>query len=168
MEVLEFGCGTGSTALVHAPFVKHILATDISANMLDIARDKAEAANIENVTFQRTTLDDLASPDGTFDSVLGLNILHLLEDRDAAISNVYRLLKPGGIFVSSTVCIGDSAWRYIRPIAPLARLLGLMPHLAIFKERNLIASLTKAGFAIDHHWRPEKSLSVFIAAKKAD
>ena len=32
-SVLEFGCGTGSTAMVHAPYVKEVLATDISANM---------------------------------------------------------------------------------------------------------------------------------------
>ena len=44
MEVLEFGCGTGSTALVHAPFVRHILAIDFSTKMLEIARGKAEAA----------------------------------------------------------------------------------------------------------------------------
>ena len=33
MEVLEIGCGTGSTALIHAPYVKHIRAIDFSANM---------------------------------------------------------------------------------------------------------------------------------------
>ena len=38
MEVLEFGCGTGSTAISHAPFVKHIRATDISSKMIEIAR----------------------------------------------------------------------------------------------------------------------------------
>jgi SAM-dependent methyltransferase len=42
-EVLEMGCGTGSTALVHAPYVRHILATDISPAMINIARGKAEA-----------------------------------------------------------------------------------------------------------------------------
>ena len=43
MELLEIGCGTGSTAIVHAPHVRHILATDISENMLAIAREKAQA-----------------------------------------------------------------------------------------------------------------------------
>ena len=41
LEVLEFGCGTGSTAIIHAPYVKHIRAIDISSNMIDIAQDKA-------------------------------------------------------------------------------------------------------------------------------
>lgn len=37
-SVLEFGCGTGSTAIIHAPYVKHIRAIDISANMISIAK----------------------------------------------------------------------------------------------------------------------------------
>ncbi|NNE51124.1 MAG: methyltransferase domain-containing protein, partial [Sulfitobacter sp.] len=53
MEVLEIGCGTGTTALHHAGRVAHIRATDISAGMLTIARQKADAAGISNVTFQR-------------------------------------------------------------------------------------------------------------------
>ena len=43
MEVLEFGCGTGGTAIIHAPYVKHIRAIDISGNMIAIAKGKAEA-----------------------------------------------------------------------------------------------------------------------------
>jgi len=46
MEVLEIGCGTGTTAIHHAPAVKHIRATDITPAMLDIARGKAAAAGI--------------------------------------------------------------------------------------------------------------------------
>ena len=39
-EVFELGCGTGSTALLHAPYVKHIHATDISSAMIAIARER--------------------------------------------------------------------------------------------------------------------------------
>jgi ubiquinone/menaquinone biosynthesis C-methylase UbiE len=42
-EVLEIGCGTGSTALAHAPYVKHILATDISPGMINIIHRGHEA-----------------------------------------------------------------------------------------------------------------------------
>ena len=41
MEVLEIGCGTGSTAIVHAPYVKHIQAIDLSSKMIEIAHAKA-------------------------------------------------------------------------------------------------------------------------------
>lgn len=59
LEVLELGCGTGTTALIHAPFVKHITGINISRNMLEIARAKAESGNVKNVTFQQSSIDDL-------------------------------------------------------------------------------------------------------------
>ena len=52
MDVLEFGAGTGSTAIAHAPHVKHIEAIDVSPKMVEIARGKAAANNVKNVTFR--------------------------------------------------------------------------------------------------------------------
>jgi len=59
MEVLEFGCGTGGTAIIHAPYVKHIRAIDFSSNMIEIAKAKAEAENIKNITFEQSNIDEL-------------------------------------------------------------------------------------------------------------
>ncbi len=80
MEVLEFGCGTGSTALIHAPHVKHIRAIDISSRMIEIARGKAEARGAGNITFGQSSFDDFDAPDQNFDAVFALSILHLLEN----------------------------------------------------------------------------------------
>ena len=165
MEVLEFGCGTGSTALVHAPHVKHILGIDFSARMLEIAQGKADAANIDNVTFQRASIDDFSTPDASFDAVLGLSILHLLEDREAVIAKVHRMLKPGGIFVSSTVCLGEKM-KFFKFIAPIGRFLGLLPILKVFTIAELADSLTRNGFEIDHQWKPANGQTAFIVAKK--
>jgi len=165
MEVLEFGCGTGSTAIAHAPFVKHIRAIDISSKMIEIARGKAAAGNIGNVTFERAAIDDFSAPDQTFDAVLGLSILHLLEDKDAVIAKVYRMLKPGGIFVSNTACVADTM-RFFKFIAPIGRFLGLIPFVEVFTTKELEDSLTGAGFVIDHQWQPAKGKAVFIVAKK--
>ncbi len=98
IEVLEFGCGTGSTAITHAPYVKHILAIDISSKMIEIAQGKAEAKNVQNVTFKRSTIDEFSESDQGFDAVLGLSILHLLDNKDEVIAKVYKMLKPGGMF----------------------------------------------------------------------
>ena len=70
-RVLEFGCGTGSTAILHAPHVQHILATDISPKMIEIAKEKARADNVENVSFEVASIETLDAPDASFDVVLG-------------------------------------------------------------------------------------------------
>ena len=167
MEVLEFGCGTGSTAIIHAPYVKHIRAIDISEKMIEIAQSKADAQNITNVTFEQLTIDGLDVSDCTFDMVLGLSILHLLENKEEVIGKVHKILKPGGIFVTSTACLGDTMG-WFKLIAPIGKFLGLMPLVKVFTIKELEDSLTNGGFAIDYHWQPSKGKAVFIVAKKAE
>ena len=167
MEVLEFGCGTGSTAILHAPYVKHIRAIDFSSKMLEIARGKAEAKHIDNITFEQSTIEDLDVPERTFDVVLGLSVLHLLKNKEEAIAKVYRILKPGGIFVSSTTCLGDFM-TWFRLVAPLGSFLGAIPLVKVFTAKELERSLTDAGFEIDYQWHPGKGKAVFIVAKKSD
>ena len=166
MEVLEFGCGTGSTAIAHAPYVKHIRAIDISSKMIEIAQGKADAGDVKNVTFERSTVDELKVPDRTFDAVLGLSVLQLLENKEEAISKVHRMLKPGGVFVSSTACIGDFM-KVFKVIAPVGKFFGLLPLVKVFTVKELEDSLIDAGFEIDYQWQPGKGKSVFIVAKKA-
>ncbi|MBT8116681.1 MAG: methyltransferase domain-containing protein [Gammaproteobacteria bacterium] len=167
MDVLEIGCGTGSTAIAHAPHVKHILATDLSSKMIAIARAKAEAAGIENLGFEQATIEQLSIPDRSLDAVLALSVLHLLQDKEAAIARVHGMLKPGGLFVTSTVCLGDTM-KFFKLIGPIGRLLGLMPLVRVFTVQELTDSLTDAGFAIDYQWLPGKGKAVFIVARKAD
>lgn len=166
MEVLEFGCGTGSTAILHAPYVKHIHATDLSARMLEIARSKATAQHVENVSFEQSSIKDIQVADASYDAVLGLSVLHLLEDKEDAIAKVHRILKPGGVFVSSTVCLGDFM-KLFRYVAPIGRFFGVIPFVRVFTASELKTSLQDAGFVIDHYWQPGKNKAVFIVAKKA-
>ena len=167
MELLEFGCGTGSTAIVHAPHVKHIRAIDISSRMLEIAQSKADAQGITNVSFEQLTLEQLTIPDGAIDMVLGLSILHLLEDKTAAIRKVYAMLKPGGRFVTSTTCLGDTM-SFFKIIGPIGKALGFFPLVKVFTIQDLEQSLRDEGFEIDHQWQPSKGKAVFIVAKKPE
>ena len=167
MEVFEFGCGTGSTAITHASYVKHILATDISAKMIEIAQGKADAQNIENITFQQSKIDEFSVSEQTFDMVLGLSILHLLKNKEEVIAKVHKMLKPGGLFVTSTACLGDNM-KWFKIIGPIGNFLGLIPFVKVFTVKELEDSLTDAGFAIDYQWQPGKNKAVFIVAKKAE
>ena len=165
MEVLEFGCGTGSTAIIHSPYVKHIQAIDISSKMIEIAQGKADAKNIGNITFERSTIDAFTAPDQTFNAVLGHSILHLLDNTNVVIAKVYKMLKPGGVFVSSTACVGDTM-KYFKFITPILKIIGL--RLNVFTTKELEAGFSAAGFEIDYQWQPPgKGKAVFIVAKKA-
>jgi len=166
MEVLELACGTGSTAIVHAPYVKHIRATDISTEMLRIAKARADAAGIANITFECSSIDGLKMPDESLDMVMGHSILHLLENRDEVIARVFRMLKPGGLFISSTICMNDAMW-FLKPVIPVMHFFGKAPEVVkFFTVKELLNSIADTGFEIEYQWQPGKSKAVFIVAKK--
>lgn len=165
-EVLEVGCGTGSTALIHASKVKHIVATDISSGMLDIARLKALDKGVNNVDFVTSSVEDLRL-ENPVDMVLALSLLHLVEDKDFVLSKLYDQLKPGGLLVTSTVCMGESL-KIFKYIGPIGKMLGLMPTLKVFTQQNLKQSILDAGFSIDYQWRPDSGHSLFVVAKKPE
>ncbi len=167
MDVLEFGCGTGSTALEHAPHVAHIVATDVSAAMIDIGRDKAEQAGIDNVSFRQSGVEDFEAPDGSYDMVLALNLLHLLPDRAAALAKIHRLLKPGGIFISSTVCLADRMW-FLRPIIPIMQWIGKAPYVSFVSANTVLCEMATAGFEAQEHWTHGRANSLFLIARKDD
>lgn len=167
MAILEFGCGTGATAVHHAPFVKHIVAIDISKNMLEIGRGRAREAGIENIDFIQGTLNQLNAESSSLDAVLGLNVIHLLPDRKALLAEVARILKPGGIFVSSTACLGSSYLRFIKFIAPLGRVLGVMPDVFVMTESELVRELEDESFIIERQWNHGfQDSGVFLIARK--
>ncbi len=168
-EVLEIGCGTGTTALKHAPLVKHIKATDFSPKMLEIARGKAAAAGIDNVSFEVLDVLDLDKEQGRYDVILAMSILHLLDDMPAALAEIRRLLKPGGVFISSTVCIANKM-PWFKLILPIGRWLGFFPLVKVFTAAELRDRITQAGFQIDYRWTPEKKgmVEFIVATSKGD
>ena len=167
MRVLELGCGTGSTALAHAAHVREIVATDFSEAMIRIARDKAEAAGVENVRFALGDAGAADQPEGAFDAVLALNLLHLLDDPEAGVRRAFALLKPGGAFVSATACIREMN-PTLRLALPVMRLVGLAPRVSVFGAADLLRWMEGAGFAIEHRWSQDDGRTLLLIARKPD
>lgn len=167
-EVMEFGCGTGTTAVSHAPYVRHIHGYDVSRNMIEIARSRAAEAGVTNVTFEEADIIGLNLPDERFDVVMGHSILHLLRPkaRAATLAKVRRLLRPGGVFVSSTVCLGDMGGG-AKALGFVVGVLPLLPPVQSFTRDRLRREIKSAGFAIEHDWAPGPKAALFLVARKA-
>lgn len=164
--VWEFGCGTGSTALAHAPFARRIEAIDISAKMIGIAKRKARDQDVRNVTFRQASIEETAPAPGSVDMVMAHSVLHLLDDKERAIATAYEALRPWGVFVSSTFC-GQDEMPTLKYVVPLGRLVGLMPLVRFFTAKELERSLESAGFEVVHRWRPAgKRKALFLVARK--
>lgn len=144
-EILEVGCGTGSLALILAPHVAQVHGLDISAEMIRIANEKKAAQGVDNVTFHQGTLEDAPFSPGQLDCVSAYSLLHLVDDMPATLARIYALLKPGGHFISSTVCLGRS-WVPYGLILPVMRWVGKAPNVSIFDRAHVVAAIREAGF----------------------
>ncbi len=102
--ILDFATGTGRlsyTLLSRPDFHGHIIALDISQGMLEKAAAKVKPLEKGQVEFLRHQSLPLPFPDATFDAVCCLEVLELLPDAQNALHEMSRLLRPGGILLTS-------------------------------------------------------------------
>lgn len=163
---LEFGCGTGSTALVHAPFVKKYDGIDVSPKMIDICNQKLRNHPKANLSFSCLPFEKISSVEEDYDAILAMSTLHLINEPEEVISKVFRLLKPGGVFISSTTCV-EETMPWFRYIAPIGHALRLLPKVQVFSKEKLERMLLNAGFDIDYQLEThdKKAAHFFVAIK---
>lgn len=168
-RVFEIGCGTGSTALVLAQHTGHLVASDISAEMIAIAREKLAAAPQPRLEFVVADADAPLGGGATYDVVLAFNILHLVSDLDATLRATYDALEPGGLLISKTACIRDMSSLVGRVMVPIMRLFGKAPHVVLdLRSVDLAVALTRQGFeilAFEFHAKG-RDMRPFVVARK--
>jgi ubiquinone/menaquinone biosynthesis C-methylase UbiE len=97
-RILELGFGTGLNLAHYPPTVKAIVAVDPNPGMATIARRRMDELGI-TVTHHQISAESLPFDPGSFDSVVSTLTLCSIPDVDAALSEVRRVLKPGGQFL---------------------------------------------------------------------
>ena len=101
MKILELGCGTGDMWKNHLPLPEgtELLLTDFSEGMLEAAKQNIQA---ENVAFRQVDIQEIPFPDASFDIVIANMMLYHVPDLHKGLSEVRRVLKPGGVFYCAT------------------------------------------------------------------
>jgi len=95
-NVLEIGCGTGEFARGLAEHSKHVLALDLSGEMIRLARERS--AQFPNIEFQLADVLERPLPDERFDCIATIATLHHLPLREMFLK-MKAALKPGGVLV---------------------------------------------------------------------
>jgi ubiquinone/menaquinone biosynthesis C-methylase UbiE len=110
-RVLDIATGIGEPAITAAAQVGnngHILATDISAQMLAVAKQRAISLGLQNVIdFKEGDAETIGLPSSTFDAVLCRWGMTLFLDFDTGLSNIYRSLVDGGRFAAAVWSSAD-------------------------------------------------------------
>ncbi|MEM7169716.1 MAG: methyltransferase domain-containing protein [Pseudomonadota bacterium] len=175
-QMLELGCGTGTTALKLAKDVAQITASDLSPNMIRIADAKAEKQGTENILFIAADVADStaakgARDDRTYDVVAAFNLLHLLEDAETSVRQIHTVLRQDGFFISKTPCEpGKGAplvYRLLRLALPFLQWIGKAPFVNFMSPNALADMLERNGFkVIETGNYPLSPPNHFIVARK--
>ncbi|MDD2180507.1 class I SAM-dependent methyltransferase [Acidovorax sp. D2M1] len=168
-DVLEIGCGTGSTALRLAPFTRSLLATDVSPQMIAIAHQRLAAQPSPQLSFAVADAETAALGQGAYDAVLAFNVLHLMSDLDEALKQVVQVLRPGGLLISKTACVAEMNPLIPYLAVPLMRAIGKAPPVLCFDEQRLRAAMVQQGlqiFCAERHGTRGKDIRAFVVARK--
>ncbi len=165
-RVLEVGAGTSSTALLLAPHVGHITASDVSAEMVAIGREKAWDQSVKNISIVQGVLGDDALGSGPFDAILAHNVLHLMPDLTQDLSFIMDLLKPGGMFISKTPCLRGKRILFW-PMIKVMQLFGKAPYVTFMSDQGVIDRIRNAGFeVVEYDIYKGGLLSSYVVARK--
>jgi 2-polyprenyl-3-methyl-5-hydroxy-6-metoxy-1,4-benzoquinol methylase len=169
--VLDYGCGTGTVSCEIAHYVKEIHAIDISSKMIEIAKEKAVDKKIENITFSQTDIFDEKHKKESYDRILAFNMLHTIPNPKDVVQRIDELLKPNGLFISVTPCLGGKlsflVGLQIRLVQIMCK-IGIIPvPIRRLKSSDLDDLITNGNFqTVDTEQIYKGASSYFIVAKK--
>lgn len=109
-KLLEVPVGTGVLTMPVYETLPDadITCLDYSADMMERARRQAEKRKLSQIRFVQGDVGKLPFPDGSFDLVLSLNGFHAFPDKEAAYGEIFRVLKPGGVFCGCFYVKGEN------------------------------------------------------------
>jgi ubiquinone/menaquinone biosynthesis C-methylase UbiE len=98
-DVVELGCGTGLYTRAYAQRCRKVTATDLSPRMVERAREML--VGMPNVTVSVADATETQLPAQSADGVVAVNLLHIVPDAAAVLTEAYRLLRPGGVLIAA-------------------------------------------------------------------
>ena len=146
--VLELGCGNGTYSEMMAGEAIRIWATDFSDEMLETCADRL--TGLKNLVVEKQNCLDLTYDARQFDTVVMVNLLHIIPNPDVALNEARRVLKRGGqililSFTTESMGFGAKLGMIYRYLKTYGKPPSTSRHLTIASTRDY---LMNAGFSV--------------------
>ena len=131
-RVLDVAAGAGEQSITTAKIVGstgYVLATDISSNILEFAKQMAKNSGLENIETKVMDGENLSVPDATFDAVISRVGLIYFPDQQKALREMLRVLKPGGKVAAIVYSIPENNKFFSVPVSIIRNRAKLPPPL---------------------------------------
>ena len=161
--VLEVGCGRGAgAAIIRKEFQPAVLqAMDLDLQMLRRGRTYLPEGERKKISFYVADVLRIPARSGSLDAVFGFGVLHHVPDWESALKEIFRVLKPGGVY-------------YLEELYPslyqnfITKHILLHPTSNRFRSGDLKRALKAAGLELDHLLEHSKVGILGISTKKSN
>jgi len=146
-SVLDVACGPGILSAAIAKTARQVVAFDLTPPMLTKAAQRCAEAGLDNVRFREGNAAELPFADADFDAVVTRLSVHHFDRPDRAMSEIFRVLRPGGSFVIADVISSE-----LPAEAELQNAIEILrdpSHVRMLPGSELAALVRGAGFAIE-------------------
>jgi len=167
-EAVELGCGRGFFTKAIARNAIQVLATDLSDEMLAMARTQLE--DLQNVTVEKADCENTAFPSEKFDTVVMVNVVHFIENPAKCLQESYRILKSGGVLLLADYTgYGMSWFRMMRMGMRFFKKWGKPPRYAKkgLSPDELGSLVESAGFKVEEvQLIGDKTKAIYLKGRK--
>jgi ubiquinone/menaquinone biosynthesis C-methylase UbiE len=146
-SVLDVACGPGILSAVIAKTARQVVAFDLTPQMLKKAAQRCAEAGLDNVTFREGNATKLPFADAAFDAAVTRLSVHHFDRPVRVMSEIFRVLRPGGSFVIADVISSEVAAE--AELQNAIEILRDPSHVRMLPGSELAALVRGAGFAIE-------------------
>jgi SAM-dependent methyltransferase len=107
-RVVDLGCGAGLDTLIAASRVGPrgvVDAIDLAPEMVELTRDNARSAGLSNIEVRHGAVEALPLPDAVADIVMANGVFNLAPEKERALAEAFRVLKPGGSLIAAEIVL---------------------------------------------------------------
>ena len=159
MRALELACGPGIVAEHLAPHCGSIVGLDLTPEMVARAAHRTRSAGLANTAFLLGDCEALPFPAASFDAVTTRSAVHHFRDPNAVLSEVKRVLRPGGRLVISDVVSSEDLDE--SSLHNALEILRDPTHVRMLPESELVAVVQSCGFEVE-------SIEAMVATREFD
>lgn len=145
--VLDVACGPGILSAAIAKTAREVVAFDLTPEMLKKAAQRCGDAGVGNVSFREGNATELPFANATFDAAVTRLSVHHFERPDRVMSEIFRVLRPGGRLVVADVITSEQSAE--AELQNAIEILRDPSHVRMLPGSELTALVTGAGFAVE-------------------
>jgi arsenite methyltransferase len=139
-RVLDVGCGSGwaSRLLAKSALNGSVVGIDISDEMIGVAREASRS--FPNVSFEVASAEQLPFSDGDFSHAFSMESLYYYRNIPKALSEIHRILRPGGLFVAVVDLYWENAatHQWIDTLKVPVELLSVDDYRSLFADAGFV------------------------------